>query len=75
MQPNIYKDDNHKPEMVIALDELWVFCNFGKKQMIVGNLEEYRIVIEKVIGEQLWEQFKQEKDIEEGKRLLKEIIH
>jgi hypothetical protein len=37
--------------MVIALDELWVFCNFGKKQMIVSNLEEYRIVIEKVIGE------------------------
>ena len=61
--------------MVIALDELWVFCNFGRKEMIVNNLLEYWIVIEKVIGEDLFEEYKKESDDEKGKGLLREMVH
>ena len=33
-----YKDDNHKPEMAIALTEFSALCGFARRQEIVDNL-------------------------------------
>jgi len=33
--PMNYKDDNHKPEMAIAINELEAFCNFAPHPEIV----------------------------------------
>jgi len=39
--PDIYKDPNHKPEMVIALTEFECMCGFRSLSEISAHLEEY----------------------------------
>ncbi len=41
-QPSIYKDDNHKPEMAIALSPFEAFANFAPAEAIVETLLTYR---------------------------------
>ena len=37
--PKEYRDENHKPEMAIALTEFRAFCNFTHPDNIIANLE------------------------------------
>lgn len=39
--PNIYKDDNHKPEMAIALTPFEALCGFRKPADIIQYLESF----------------------------------
>ncbi len=55
--PEIYKDDNHKPEMAIALSEFHAMCNFRPYEEIVKMFEEVPILLE-FIGKDLVEQFR-----------------
>ncbi|KAI9161735.1 hypothetical protein LWI28_020251 [Acer negundo] len=41
LQPNVYKDDNHKPEMALAITEFEALCGFI-------SLQELKIVLQKV---------------------------
>lgn len=40
-KPDIYKDANHKPEMVIALTDFEALCGFRPESEIVTHLSEY----------------------------------
>jgi mannose-6-phosphate isomerase len=37
--PNIYKDDNHKPEVALAVTEMQALCQFRVNKEIVNYLE------------------------------------
>ncbi|KAH7649969.1 mannose-phosphate isomerase [Cryptosporidium bovis] len=39
--PEIYPDDNHKPEIAIALTEFEAFCGFQTTPSIISNIKEY----------------------------------
>ncbi|KAK6590142.1 mannose-phosphate isomerase [Cryptosporidium xiaoi] len=39
--PEIYPDDNHKPEIAIALTEFEAFCGFQTTSSIISNINEY----------------------------------
>lgn len=39
--PNAYKDDNHKPEMCVALSDFEGMCNFKPVKEIHGHLSEF----------------------------------
>lgn len=41
LQPEIYKDANHKPEMAIALSKFEALCNFAPAKIVQENLYEY----------------------------------
>jgi mannose-6-phosphate isomerase len=41
-KPKMYKDDNHKPEMAIALTDFRGFCGFRPVQEIVGYLQSVK---------------------------------
>merc|ERR1712167_172891 len=40
-RPAVYKDDNHKPEMAIALTAFEAMCGFRSVEEIANNLKEY----------------------------------
>ncbi|CAM9864569.1 unnamed protein product [Discosporangium mesarthrocarpum] len=40
-RPDLYKDDNHKPEMAVALSEFEGLCGFRPMEEIVFNLYRY----------------------------------
>lgn len=40
-RPDLYKDDNHKPEMAVALSDFEGLCGFRPFEEIVFNLHRY----------------------------------
>jgi len=40
-RPEVYKDDNHKPEMAVALTAFEAMCGFRSIEEIAGNLTKY----------------------------------
>ncbi|ORY52745.1 phosphomannose isomerase [Neocallimastix californiae] len=46
--PNIYKDDNHKPEMAIALTPFEGLCGFRPLQDIKKNLNKFPEIVEAI---------------------------
>jgi len=54
--PNVYKDNNHKPEMAIALTPFEGLCGFRPLQEIKKNINDYPEIIE-VIGKDVTEEF------------------
>lgn len=49
LQPNVFKDDNHKPEMVLALTEFEALCGFISLQELEGVLRNVPEIVE-VVG-------------------------
>lgn len=43
-QPNVYKDDNHKPEMVLAVSEFEALCGFITVEVYVASLGGYLLL-------------------------------
>lgn len=37
----IFQDDNHKPEMMLALSEFWLLHGFAMREIIIKNLENH----------------------------------
>ncbi|ORX71064.1 phosphomannose isomerase [Anaeromyces robustus] len=54
--PNIYKDNNHKPEMAIALTPFEGLCGFRPLLEIKKNLRKYPEIVE-VIGKDIVKEF------------------
>ena len=44
-KPDKYPDDNHKPEMAIALTDFMGLCGFRPKEEIVGFMKSKLIII------------------------------
>ncbi|KAA8547795.1 hypothetical protein F0562_004224 [Nyssa sinensis] len=47
-QPNIYKDDNHKPEMALALTEFEALCGFISPEELKGVIQNVPEIVELV---------------------------
>ncbi|CAK9150695.1 unnamed protein product [Ilex paraguariensis] len=65
-QPDVYKDDNHKPEMALALTEFGALCGFISLEELKGVLQKVPEIIE-VVGSAYADQLlhDNEKDMEE----------
>ena len=70
--PEIYKDDNHKPEISIALSEFEALCNFRPYEEIVGVFEEIEIFRE-ILSKEVIDKFLT-CILEERKNSLQEIL-
>jgi len=54
--PEVYKDDNHKPEISIALSEFEALCNFRPYEEIVQAFEEVEVLRE-LLGNEVIDKF------------------
>ncbi|EGR28437.1 mannose-6-phosphate isomerase, putative, partial [Ichthyophthirius multifiliis] len=73
--PEIYKDDNHKPEMCIALSEFETFCNFCKPEEILQNIQENEELRNLINDENAINNFEQVQSKENLEILLKKVIY
>ncbi|RHY18012.1 hypothetical protein DYB36_008023 [Aphanomyces astaci] len=51
--PHIYKDDNHKPEMAIALTHFEALCQFRPMDQIIDHIthvEEFRLLVDSSVA-------------------------
>ncbi|XWS36926.1 hypothetical protein CRYUN_Cryun20dG0127200 [Craigia yunnanensis] len=48
LQPNLYKDGNHKPEMALAITEFRALCGFITLEELKGVLEGVPEIVELV---------------------------
>ncbi|XVE78688.1 hypothetical protein DITRI_Ditri13aG0167300 [Diplodiscus trichospermus] len=62
LQPNLYKDGNHKPEMALAITQFWALCGFITLEELKGVLEDVPEIVE-LVGTASAAQFL---DIDEG---------
>ncbi|CAD8128025.1 unnamed protein product [Paramecium sonneborni] len=71
-KPNLYPDDNHKPEMAIALTVFEALVGFTDQQTIIQNIERNPQIIVK-IGDNLWNQFLVAQN-QQAQEILKQIV-
>uniref|UniRef100_A0A1I8BYU0 mannose-6-phosphate isomerase n=1 Tax=Meloidogyne hapla TaxID=6305 RepID=A0A1I8BYU0_MELHA len=68
-----YPDDNHKPELTIALTDFEILCGFQKPDAILQNLRSHEALVE-LIGEKGLLSFDATQGEEEKKAALKNIF-
>jgi len=76
-QPDVYKDDNHKPEIAIALSQFHALCNFRPYEEIVETFREVDVLRE-FIGQEIVEKFSTcapEERPERLKDVIKEFLN
>jgi len=71
--PHIYKDDNYKPEMAIAITRFEGLCNFASKKKILKNLNNCP-ELKALFDEKLLEEFESNTEDLEVKRLLQKLF-
>ncbi|XP_073145699.1 mannose-6-phosphate isomerase 1-like [Henckelia pumila] len=71
-QPGVYKDDNHKPEMALALTEFEALCGFISLEELKSVLHNVPEIIE-VVGSAYAEEILQASE-QDGEKRLKEIL-
>jgi mannose-6-phosphate isomerase len=70
--PKNYPDDNHKPEVAIALDSLIALAGFKPARSLRNNLESLPELSE-LVGQELIDEVLKNKDLSEEKNLIKKI--
>jgi len=70
--PDVYKDDNHKPEISIAISEFEALCNFRPYEELLETFREVPVLRE-FIGEDVIENFQTCQEEEKSER-LRDII-
>ena len=70
--PKNYPDDNHKPEVAIALDSLIALAGFKPARVIRKNLESLP-ELSKLIGQELLDEILQSKDMTSEENSIKKI--
>lgn len=70
-KPDMYKDDNHKPEMAYALTPFVAMCGFRRAEVIVEHLKECPF-LRRLIGEDECLRF--EEAVKKGEH-VKEALH
>lgn len=73
LDPNTFKDDNHKPEIIIALSEFQAFCNFRPYNQILQVIEESKVIAD-FIGPELVALFKSA-SADEAPEVLRMILY
>lgn len=79
-KPELYKDDNHKPEMAYALTPFVAMCGFRRAESIVENLHSCEF-LRRLIGEDECQHFEEvvrnHENAEEGvkSQMIKEALH
>jgi mannose-6-phosphate isomerase len=71
--PEIYKDDNHKPELCCALTDFEAFCGFQSFEKIEKNLKEVE-ELNKLFEKESLEKFYSEKSKQTMKELFRELF-
>ncbi|XP_073311214.1 mannose-6-phosphate isomerase 1-like [Primulina huaijiensis] len=71
-QPGVYKDDNHKPEMALALTEFEALCGFISLEELKSVLDNVPEIVE-VVGSAYAEEILQASE-QDGEKRLKEIL-
>ncbi|KAH7720109.1 mannose-6-phosphate isomerase [Aphelenchoides avenae] len=71
--PKNYPDDNHKPEMAIALTDFELLCGFRQPHEIISNFKAHRELLDLVDEEQLGK-IAEEHSAEHNKQGLREIF-
>lgn len=71
--PKNYPDDNHKPEMAIALTDFELLCGFKRPEEILSNLKLNK-EIEQIVGEEELNKLSIKIDEEKCKAALKTIF-
>lgn len=74
-QPNVYKDDNHKPEMVLAITDFEALCGFVEFEELQDILRDFPEISE-VVGTACVDQVLNcsEKDVEGNKKALQALF-
>ncbi|KAM7524214.1 hypothetical protein LguiA_014116 [Lonicera macranthoides] len=72
LEPNVYKDDNHKPEMVLALTDFEALCGFISNEELVGVLQNVPEIVE-IVGSAQVNQFVQVNE-EDGEGKVKATL-
>jgi mannose-6-phosphate isomerase len=49
LHPNLYKDDNHKPEMALAVTEFEALCSFISLEVVYRSLSFLHISILQIL--------------------------
>lgn len=70
-KPDMYKDDNHKPEMAYALTPFVAMCGFRRADVIVQHLHDC-VYLRQLIGEEECQKF--EEVVKSGKP-TKDALH
>jgi mannose-6-phosphate isomerase len=76
--PQHYKDDNHKPEMAIALTDFEAFCGFKPLEEIAACLEkvpEFATVAGKSVTDEFIATVTAKKDVTTNKAALKKLLN
>ncbi|KRX01169.1 RmlC-like cupin domain [Pseudocohnilembus persalinus] len=71
--PEHYKDDNYKPEMIIALGKFEALNRFCTAKNIIKNIEQFPEVID-ILGKQCYHEFIIEKKQKQQQLILKKMI-
>ncbi|KAL2551853.1 Mannose-6-phosphate isomerase 2 [Forsythia ovata] len=75
-QPDIYKDDNHKPEMALAITEFEALCGFislEELKLVVQNVPEIVEVVGNACADQVLHTSKRDGE-EKSKEILRSIF-
>lgn len=72
--PTIYKDNNHKPEMAIALTNFEALCNFRKSNEIIEVLENVPEVSTLIGNDEAIREFKADPNKETLKTIFSSLF-
>lgn len=72
-RPEVYKDDNHKPEMAIALSDFEALCGFCSDEDLRGNFTQIPEIVE-CCGDELVENYKLSEGDKDRKDALQKLF-
>eukprot|EP00752_Nemacystus_decipiens_P001295 g1287.t1 len=73
-RPDVYADDNHKPEMAVTLSDFEALCGFRPFQEIIWNLHFYPELRALVSLDAVHQMMTAEEDVERQKFALRELF-
>jgi mannose-6-phosphate isomerase len=73
-RPSVYKDDNHKPELAVAITPFQGLCGFRSPESIVQNIDKYP-ELGTIIGDEAAAALREVHDDEGARSALRAMLH
>jgi mannose-6-phosphate isomerase len=73
-RPSVYKDDNHKPELAVAITPFQGLCGFRSPESIVQHLDKYP-EFATIIGDEAATALREVNDDKSARSALREMLH
>jgi mannose-6-phosphate isomerase len=73
-RPSVYKDDNHKPELAIAITPFQGLCGFRSPESIVQYLDKYP-EFSTIVGDEAATALREARDDESARSALRAMLH